>query len=116
MYVYTENSSKNRAGGLAQMRVKNKTVPIVAVPESGERCHVAVLDAYLGKLPPEAYEKDNFYVQPATSNDPSRPWFTGNPVGKNSLNNIVKEICRAGNIGGTKMLCHHSTKLEFLRK
>ena len=41
------------------MRVKNKSVPIVAVPESGERCHVATLDKYLGKLPPQAVEKDN---------------------------------------------------------
>ena len=51
MYIYTENASKNKAGGLAQMRVKNKVVSIVAVPESGDRCHVLVLDAYLSKLP-----------------------------------------------------------------
>ena len=43
-YVYTENLSKNRSGGLAQMRVKNKVVLIVAVPEAGTRCHVYVLD------------------------------------------------------------------------
>lgn len=35
-YVYTENSSKNRSGGLAQMCVKNKVVPIIAVPDAAE--------------------------------------------------------------------------------
>ena len=62
--AYTENSSKNRSGGLAQMRVKNKVVPIVAVPEAGTRCHVHVLDLYMQKLPPAAFTRDNFYVQP----------------------------------------------------
>ena len=102
MYVYTENHSKNRAGGLTQMRIKNKTVPIVAVPESGDRCYVAVLDAYLAKLPTAAFEKDNFYVQPAMSYDASKPWFTANPIGRNTLNNMVKEICRDGEIAGEK--------------
>ena len=42
------------------MWVKNKSVPTVAVPECGERCHVYVLNTYLAKLCPEALEKDNF--------------------------------------------------------
>ena len=66
-YIYTEKSSKNRCGGLKQIRLQNKTVPIIAVPESQSRCHVYLLDKYFLKLPPEAIEKDNFYVQPATS-------------------------------------------------
>ena len=33
-YVYTELASKNRAGGLAQLRVKNKSVTKFAVPEA----------------------------------------------------------------------------------
>ena len=40
-YIYTENASKNRYGGLKQMRVKNKSVPILAD---------VILDTYLGKL------------------------------------------------------------------
>ena len=61
-YVYTENSSKNRSGGLVQMRVKNKVVPIVAVPEAGSRCHVYVVDLYMQKIPLEAFTRDNFYL------------------------------------------------------
>ena len=62
--MYTENSSKNYSGGLAQMRVKSKVVPIIAVPDAGSRCHVYVLDLYMQKLPPEAFSRDNFYVEP----------------------------------------------------
>ena len=42
-YVYTENSSKNRSGGMAQMRVAHKVVPIYSTPEAGVRCHVNIL-------------------------------------------------------------------------
>ena len=86
-YMHTENSSKNRSGGLAQIRVKNKVVPISAVPDAGSRCHVYVLDLYIQKLPPEAFSRDNFYVQPCliVPDDPSKPWFTTNPIGKNTL-------------------------------
>lgn len=45
-YKYVESASKNRAGGLGQLRVKNKTVYIDMVPEAGIRCHVYVLDMY----------------------------------------------------------------------
>ena len=51
-YVYTENVSKNRAGGLAQMRVKNKSV---VIPECPECCHVMLLVMYFSKLPAEAF-------------------------------------------------------------
>ena len=74
------------------MRVQNKTVPIIAVPESGNRCHVFILDTYLGKLSPEAIERDTFYVQPIANCDLSKSWFTVKPVGKNTLGKMVKEF------------------------
>lgn len=101
-YVYTENASKNRTGGLKKMRVKNISVPIMAVPGAGTRCHVFILDTYLSKLSPEALEKDNFYVQPVPSFDVSKAWFTARPVGKNSLGRMVKEICVNAGISGCK--------------
>ena len=55
-YVYVENGSKNRSGGLEQLQVQNKVVPIDAVPEARNRCYVYVLDFCLQKLPPEAFE------------------------------------------------------------
>ena len=55
-YIYTENCSKNRAGGLGQLHVVNKTVPIYSMPELGPRCHVNVLDTNIEKLPLQAFQ------------------------------------------------------------
>jgi len=109
-YIYTENASKNRPGGMAQMRVKNKIVPILAVQESGTRCHVYVLDLYMKKLPAEAFSLNNFYVQPCprVPNGPTKPWFSANPIGKNSLSKVGKEVCLEGGIVGRKM--NHSLR------
>ena len=35
-YIYVENISKNRGGGLDQLKLKHKKVPIRASPSSGE--------------------------------------------------------------------------------
>ena len=50
-YVYKENASKNRQGGIIQMRLEYKSVTIVANPLFGDWCHVFLLDTYIGKLP-----------------------------------------------------------------
>ena len=47
-YIYTENGSKNRSG---ELRIENKTVPIMANVELGIQCHVHLLDVYISKLP-----------------------------------------------------------------
>ncbi len=76
-YRYTENASKNRAGGL---------VFIAAVPEAGERCHCYLLDLYISKLPRKAIETDLFYVRPLENFQlKSQTWYTCVPVGKNKL-------------------------------
>ena len=49
-YTYVEHGSKNKAGGLAQLRRENKRVPCVAVPDMIPRL-VHLLDLYLNKLP-----------------------------------------------------------------
>ena len=58
------------------------------------KCHVFVLDKYLSKLPAEAFVKDTFYVQPRTSidEDTQAVWFTANPIGRNTLANLVKDM------------------------
>ena len=70
--IYKENASKNRQGGIAQMRLEHKSVTIVANPVVGERCHVFLLDTYISKMPPAAVEKDIFYCKPL-SNVPTDP-------------------------------------------
>ena len=42
-YLYSENSSKNRKGGLSEIRLEHKTVSTFANPEAGNRCHVFLL-------------------------------------------------------------------------
>ena len=42
-YIYNDNSSKNRKGGLEQLRLEHKSVTIIANPSVGVRC---VLELY----------------------------------------------------------------------
>ena len=63
-YVYHENVSKNHNGSFKKIHVKKKAVPIHACPEVGERCPVNILDKYISKLPPYAFEHDTFYLRP----------------------------------------------------
>ena len=101
-YVYTENCSKNRAGGISQLRVANKVVPVYALPDVGFRCHVFILDTYFSKLSPEAFQRDTFYLQALSPSSPEKPWFSCTPVGRNTLGKIVKAVCLEGNIPGRK--------------
>ena len=66
-YFYHENSSKNKQGGLRQMRVDHKVVTIVSNPAMNERCSVFILDCYISKLAEEAKRKDLFYCRPLTN-------------------------------------------------
>ena len=43
-YTYTENTSKNRSGGVGQLDISHKVVHQFAHPELGECCHVFLLD------------------------------------------------------------------------
>ena len=86
-YLYTEAGSKNKKGTFPERHIPNKIVPIYAVAEAGEKCHVRILDLYLSKLPKEAFERDNFYLRPlaAIPANPDNPWFSTVPVGGNEL-------------------------------
>ena len=46
-YIYTENGSKNKSGGLHEVRIANETLPVCACPDLGGRCHVHLLDKYM---------------------------------------------------------------------
>ena len=60
-YTYVEHGSKNRSGGLAQLRMENKCVPCYAVPENSPACLVFLFDQYLSKLPQYAFKEDVLY-------------------------------------------------------
>ena len=99
-YTYVEHGSKNRSGGLAQLRIENKTVPCYAVPENLPVCLVFLLDRYLSKLPPYALREDVLYCRPKpkTPANPDAPWCEDCPVGKNKLGSYVSEMCAEAGI------------------
>ena len=103
-YIYTENASKNRAGGLSQLRLENKIVPVMAHPEVGRYCHCELLDIYISKLPSKIKEMDIFYARPLNQrpDDESAPWFAPVPVGRNKLSKVVSDMCHEAQIDGHK--------------
>ena len=103
-YIYTEAGSKNKKGTFTERHISNKIVPIYAVAEAGERCHVHILDLYLSKIPKEAFERDNFYLRPLTAlpANPVGPWFSTVPVGRNELARMVSQMCEDAGIKGHK--------------
>ena len=85
-YTYTKHGSKNRQKGLKQLHLDNKIVPQYETLESKEQCHVEILDIYLLKLPPGALQLDAFYLRPLQKPvDPSKPWYSLQPLGRNTL-------------------------------
>jgi len=56
-YVYIELLSKTSNGTFKKLHVANKTAPLFACPEAGERCPLHILDLYLSKLPQEVIKK-----------------------------------------------------------
>ena len=103
-YMYYENVSKTCNGSFRKLHLKSKVVPVFAVPEAGERCPVNILDNYISRLPQDAVSNDLFYARPLEkfSNEEKMPWFTAVPLGKNTLQNMVKKMCATAGITGNK--------------
>ena len=103
-YIYTENASKNRAGGLSQLRLENKMVPVMAHPEAGRYCHCELLDIYISKLPSRIKEMDIFCARPLNQrqDDESAPWFAPVPVGRNIISKVVSHMCHEAQIDNHK--------------
>ena len=93
MSTLKTDGSKNNSG--ANLRVENKIVPVYSNPESRSRCVVSLLDKYISKLPPVAFEKDVFYMRHklATPADSDSPWYEGFPVGKETLCTMLANMC-----------------------
>ena len=110
-YIYRENSSKNRKGGLRELRLEHKSVSIIATPDVAVRCHVYLLDFYISKLPPEAVINDLFYCRPLQSAplDNSKPWYSAVPVGRNMLDKMVSSMCKEAGVKGKKT--NHSLRV-----
>ena len=112
-YMYTEAATDSETGLICHKKSKKSQVYFVdASVEKGNRCHVHVLDLYLQRLPAEAFQKDAFYLQPIKQFRPMPPssfpiqWFNAQPVGKNCLSRMVRDICADAGIDGLRTLKH----------
>ena len=63
-FTYIEHGSKNYSGRTKDFRYENKKVPCPALFEERPSCLVYLLDLYLTKLPPYAFDKDVLYLRP----------------------------------------------------
>ena len=91
-YEYVEGGSKNHPGGLDEVmsHAGNKIVPIMA--NSGDRCHVCILNKYLSKIPPAAFQHDYFYLRPVKQVGSDGFWYTTQVVGRNTLAKMVPNM------------------------
>lgn len=114
-YTYTEYVSKNRSGGLKQIKQGNKTVHQYE-SEDINKCHVLLLDKYFSKLPEEAKRKDVFYLKPKqeTPKNPTSTWFTAVPIGRNTLQEMMKRISTEANLG--QQFTNHSLRAYGVSK
>ena len=70
-------------------------VSIMATPESGDRCHVSLLDNYISKLPQKANDLDCFYMKALGNmpiSDPKKTWFASQPCGENTFSAMAKDM------------------------
>lgn len=98
-YTYYEYGSKNHSGGVDD-KSSGKVVTIVDTPNT-MTSHVQILDLYLSKIPPNLKPTHPFYLQPLPfAPTGSRPWFWDTSLGKNKLQQMVKQMFRDAGIEG----------------
>ena len=97
-YHYTaEFISKNNQHRFKDTNTSNKQVRSCAFP-GNSRCLVKLLDSYLSKLPPNS---SHLYMRPLPvfPNDLSKPSYTKQRVGINSIKQFLPSICDACGFG-----------------
>ncbi len=104
---YTENYSKNNAGGLAHRKVEPKHVVHHANDANPKRCLVRLYQAYMSHRPSEA-KGDAFYLTPLKKTKGS-VWYSKTPIGHNTLNATVSRVCKAAGVTGYKT--NHSLRV-----
>ena len=94
LYNYEEHGSKNHPGGIMDFRAENKSVQFYAVPQNTPKCLVFLLNLYLKRLPKYAFKNNLLYLRPKPKcpSDPDIPWYEDKPVGRNSLNFMMKDM------------------------
>ena len=105
--LYTEDTSKNRPGGLKGRRVKPKVVRHHANTENPNRCFIRLFKLYTSLCPSDR-PKDAFYLKPLNKPTPTC-WYSKQPLGHNKLAQTVGRLCKAAGIQGYKT--NHSLRV-----
>ena len=103
---YTEDVSKNNAGGLKHRKVQPKSV-VHYVNSDPSRCFVRLYKLYCSKCPQDGPE-NTFYLTPR-SKPTDECWYSREPVGHNPLGSTVKRLCEKAGIVGYKT--NHSLRV-----
>ena len=100
MYTVNLDLKTVKVGYIGSLNLQNKVVQQYENTSGSGVCHVKILDKYLQVLPPEAADKDVFYLTPLPKvpTDHSKPLFKAVPVWKNRLNTMLKEMCAEAGI------------------
>ena len=100
---YKSHGEKNHGGGLKDRNVTSKVVEQHENVEKPERCVVRLYKLYVSKCLKDVKQDEMFYLTPKKEcNLDSNLWYTKTPIGKNTLRNIVANLCKEADIKGYK--------------
>ncbi|CAB4005042.1 zinc finger MYM-type 2-like [Paramuricea clavata] len=112
---YTERQTKTRSG--ENPRDLRKVKPTMWPCNDRKRDPILAYKRFAEKRPPEACTPDSpFYLGIDHTKHPSI-WFTKQPMGKNTINNLLKNMCRnAGIRDEEQKLSNHSARKTMVKK
>ena len=96
--LYKEDVSKTRQGGLKHRKIVPKIVRAYENVFQPECCIVKLYEKYMSLRPADIKNTD-FYLHPLAS-PRSNCWYSCQPIGRNTLSNIVSEIAKHAGIEG----------------
>ena len=96
--LYTEDESKNRPGGLKGRRISRKHVKHHVNVENPSRCFVRLLQLYRSCCTDKP-KRNSFYLRPL-SKPTQHCWYSREPLGHNTLANVVSSMCKEAGITG----------------
>ena len=108
---YKEDISKTCQGGLKHRKITPKEV-IHHASECKERCHVELYRKYMSLCPTDGRD-DMFYLTPLR-HPKETCWYSRQPIGHNTLQKVVPELCRKAGITGHKT--NHSLRVTTATK
>ncbi|XP_011405518.1 PREDICTED: uncharacterized protein KIAA1958-like [Amphimedon queenslandica] len=107
--VFTENTSKNNAGGLKHQKATPKTVTHYENKHDTSKCFIQYYQIYIKHCPPLALEKDSaFYLTPLKKAKGDL-WYSCVPVGHNTLRTTMSSVCSLAGIDG--FITNHSLRV-----